>query len=92
MISTVYFVFHTLLKTPPPLQISDGANFNDVVTAKRGTLRRKKQMREFLDAYDRGYEDNIFDSTPYRNRSQKIKVSPKNVCSKIASPPVNFCH
>ena len=49
-------------------------NFNDVVTARRGTLRRKQQLRELLDAHDRGYEDNIFDSTPYRQRQRTIKV------------------
>lgn len=44
------------------------------MTATKGTLRRKKQMREFLEAYDDGYEDNLFDSTPYRNRNNKVKV------------------
>lgn len=51
-----------------------GANFWDIVTAKRGTLRRRKQMREYFEACDNGYEDNIFDSTPYRKRKQNIKV------------------
>eukprot|EP00112_Aurelia_sp_Birch-Aquarium-sp1_P016858 Seg3854.1 transcript_id=Seg3854.1/GoldUCD/mRNA.D3Y31 product="Mis18-binding protein 1" protein_id=Seg3854.1/GoldUCD/D3Y31 len=51
-----------------------GANFQETVTAKRGTLRRKKQVREFLEAQDQGYEDDIFDSTPYRNRSKNITL------------------
>ena len=49
-------------------------NFTDVVTAKRGTLRRKQQLRNLLDAYDHGYEDNIFNSTPFRKRQRTIKV------------------
>ncbi|XP_065067550.1 uncharacterized protein LOC135693090 isoform X2 [Rhopilema esculentum] len=55
-------------------QVEAGANFRDVVTAGRGTLKRKKQMRQFLEAQDRDYEDDVFESTPYRNRKKRIKL------------------
>jgi hypothetical protein len=34
------------------------------ITAKKGTLKRKKQLREFVEHYNDGYDDDLYDSTP----------------------------
>ena len=44
------------------------------VTAKAGTLARKMQLRDMLEHQDNGYEDDVFDATPFRSK-QLMKVS-----------------
>lgn len=41
---------------------------------KVGTMKRKRQLREMMMQHDQGYEDDFFDSTPYRNL-KTIQVS-----------------
>jgi hypothetical protein len=38
------------------------------------TLKRKKQLREFVEHYNDGYDDDLYDSTPYRKQGT-VKVS-----------------
>ncbi|XP_050404546.1 mis18-binding protein 1 isoform X2 [Patella vulgata] len=44
------------------------------VTAKKGTMKRKKQIREFLEQNQGDEEQDIFDSTPFRSRTTKMVV------------------
>ncbi|XP_014666595.1 PREDICTED: uncharacterized protein LOC106808392 isoform X2 [Priapulus caudatus] len=47
-----------------------------LITAKKGTMKRKRQMRDMLEQHDEGYsEDDLFDSTPFRNNPKKAKAS-----------------
>ena len=41
------------------------------ITAKKGTLKRKKQLREFVEHYNDGYGDDLYNSTPYRKQDTK---------------------
>ncbi|XP_040189820.1 mis18-binding protein 1-like isoform X2 [Rana temporaria] len=42
------------------------------ITAKVGTLKRKRQMREFLDQMQKDDHDDLFSSTPFRNKRVKL--------------------
>lgn len=44
------------------------------ITAKSGTLKRKRQLRDALEHLDSGYHDDIFDSTPLKKIKKTIKV------------------
>ena len=54
---------------PKPLETS--------ITAKSGTLRRKRQLRDALEHFDSGYHDDIFDSTPLKKIKISVKVGEK---------------
>ena len=43
------------------------------ITANVGTLKRRLQTKAFLEKQNENYEDDIFDSTPFR-KSKKRKV------------------
>ena len=43
------------------------------LTAKVGTMKRKRQLRDILDHHDKDHEDDAFDSTPFK-RTKTIKV------------------
>ena len=45
------------------------------ITAKSGTLKRKRQLRDALEHLDSGYHDDIFDSTPLKKIKKSVKVS-----------------
>ncbi|XP_009892225.1 PREDICTED: mis18-binding protein 1 [Charadrius vociferus] len=42
------------------------------ITAKMGTLKRKQQMRDFLDHLPKDNHDDIFTATPFQNRRVKL--------------------
>ncbi|KFV04289.1 Mis18-binding protein 1, partial [Tauraco erythrolophus] len=42
------------------------------VTAKVGTLKRKQQMRDFLEHLPKDDHDDIFSATPFQNRRVKV--------------------
>ncbi|XP_061318442.1 mis18-binding protein 1 [Pezoporus flaviventris] len=42
------------------------------ITAKVGTLKRKKQMRDFLDHLPKDNHDDVFTATPFQNRKVKL--------------------
>ncbi|NWH78564.1 M18BP protein, partial [Piaya cayana] len=42
------------------------------ITAKVGTLKRKQQMRDFLDHLPKDDHDDIFTATPFQNRRVKV--------------------
>ncbi|XP_022101400.1 uncharacterized protein LOC110985020 [Acanthaster planci] len=44
-----------------------------VLTAKVGTMKRKRQLRDLVEQHNRGYEDDIFDSTPFK-KQKKLKI------------------
>ena len=44
------------------------------LTAKAGTMKRKRQLRDLVEQHNRGYEDDIFDSTPFK-KQKKLKVN-----------------
>jgi hypothetical protein len=50
------------------LKISEKTTDFKGITAKKGTLKRKKQLREFVEHYNDGYDDDLYDSTPYRKQ------------------------
>ncbi|KAL4238268.1 hypothetical protein ACF0H5_002980 [Mactra antiquata] len=41
------------------------------VTANVGTLRRKQQLRDVLDQQNENWQDDLFDSTPYRQQKKR---------------------
>lgn len=41
------------------------------VTAGRGTMKRKEQLREVYNKHNKGVEDDIFDATPLKTGIQK---------------------
>ncbi|NWU10176.1 M18BP protein, partial [Cephalopterus ornatus] len=43
-----------------------------VISAKVGTLKRKQQMREFLEHLPKDNHDDVFTTTPFRNRRVKV--------------------
>ena len=45
------------------------------ITAKAGTLKRKRQLRDALENLDSGYVDDIFDSTPFKKIKKSVQVS-----------------
>ncbi|XP_030070822.1 mis18-binding protein 1 [Microcaecilia unicolor] len=44
------------------------------ITAKVGTLKRKQQMREFLDQIPKENHDDIFSTTPFQTKRVKLPV------------------
>ncbi|NXW89953.1 M18BP protein, partial [Alopecoenas beccarii] len=42
------------------------------ITAKVGTLKRKQQMRDFLEHLPKDNHDDIFTATPFQNRRVKV--------------------
>nr|XP_022328684.1 mis18-binding protein 1-like [Crassostrea virginica]XP_022328685.1 mis18-binding protein 1-like [Crassostrea virginica]XP_022328686.1 mis18-binding protein 1-like [Crassostrea virginica]XP_022328687.1 mis18-binding protein 1-like [Crassostrea virginica] len=45
------------------------------LTAKRGTLKRKQQLRELVDHSNKLYQEDLFDGTPYRHHSKIPRLS-----------------
>ncbi|KAL7992822.1 hypothetical protein Chor_017078 [Crotalus horridus] len=45
--------------------------------AKVGTLKRKQQMRNFLEQMPKDNHDDIFTSTPFQNKNTKFYVAPE---------------
>lgn len=43
--------------------------------AKVGTLKRKQQMRNFLEQMPKDNHDNIFVSTPFQNKNTKVNIT-----------------
>ncbi|NXP17636.1 M18BP protein, partial [Scytalopus superciliaris] len=43
-----------------------------VITAKVGTLKRKQQMRDFLEHLPKDNHDDVFTATPFQNRRVKV--------------------
>ncbi|KFQ43273.1 Mis18-binding protein 1, partial [Nestor notabilis] len=42
------------------------------ITAKVGTLKRKQQMRDFLEQMPKDNHDDVFTATPFQNRRVKV--------------------
>ncbi|NXK78040.1 M18BP protein, partial [Amazona guildingii] len=42
------------------------------ITAKVGTLKRKQQMRDFLEHLPKDNHDDVFTATPFQNRKVKV--------------------
>ena len=38
------------------------------------TLKRKRQLRELVENFNAGHQDDFFDSTPYRKRAKRAPV------------------
>lgn len=45
------------------------------ITAKVGTLKRKQQIREFLEKMPEEDHDDFFTATPLRNQRVRVRVS-----------------
>ncbi|NXN16361.1 M18BP protein, partial [Indicator maculatus] len=43
-----------------------------MITAKVGTFKRKKQMRDFLDHLPKDNHDDVFTATPFQKRRVKV--------------------
>ncbi|NWU01678.1 M18BP protein, partial [Urocynchramus pylzowi] len=43
-----------------------------VITARVGTLKRKQQMREFLEQLPKDNHDDVFTATPFQNRRVQV--------------------
>ncbi|KAJ8045098.1 Mis18-binding protein 1 [Holothuria leucospilota] len=40
------------------------------INAKKGTLKRKRQLRELAEHHNMGFEEDLFDATPYRKEKK----------------------
>ncbi|XP_072032548.1 uncharacterized protein [Amphiura filiformis] len=45
------------------------------LTAKRGTMKRKRQLRDLVEQHNQGHEADYFDSTPFKIQNKRIKIS-----------------
>ncbi|NXD30350.1 M18BP protein, partial [Spelaeornis formosus] len=52
--------------------VLDPADKEPVITAKVGTLKRKQQMREFLEQLPKGNHSDVFTATPFQ--SMRVQV------------------
>ncbi|KAJ7345346.1 hypothetical protein JRQ81_001296 [Phrynocephalus forsythii] len=50
----------------------DGAKPPVAIVAKKGTLKRKQQMRQFLEQMPRDNHDDLFTATPFRGKNTKL--------------------
>ncbi|XP_063430072.1 uncharacterized protein LOC134712455 isoform X1 [Mytilus trossulus] len=62
-------------KSTKKRKVNNAVKPNEVraITAGKGTLKRKQQLRDLIEHHNDGYEDDLFDSTPYRNQDN-VKV------------------
>lgn len=44
------------------------------ITAKVGTLKRKQQMREFLEQLPKDNHDDVFTTTPFQSRRVQVNL------------------
>lgn len=59
-------------QTMEPEKTEDG---KILITGKIGTMKRKRQLRAAMEYTEKGYVDDIFDSTPFKKRVKtKVKV------------------
>ncbi|XP_033632158.1 uncharacterized protein LOC117293812 [Asterias rubens] len=54
-------------------QQENQAKTSIALTAKVGTMKRKRQLRDLVEQHNRGYEDDIFESTPFK-KQKKLKI------------------
>ena len=76
--STAYHGQQNKMKPPssrPRKRGKDKLASQTTVTAKTGTLKRKRQLRDALENLDSGYVDDIFDSTPFKKIKKSVQVS-----------------
>ncbi|KQK75732.1 hypothetical protein AAES_141661 [Amazona aestiva] len=61
-------------KVQKPLQLFPRADKKEpvTITAKVGTLKRKQQMRDFLEHLPKDNHDDVFTATPFQNRKVKL--------------------
>ena len=65
---------HTKAKKAKKTSEADKKNYT--ITGKAGTLKRKRQLRTAMEHMDKGYTDDIFESTPFKKKVKTIvKVS-----------------
>lgn len=61
-----YKVIHKSVNTKKTVTTTEKTTDFKGITAKKGTLKRKQQLREFVEHHNNGYDDDLYDSTPYR--------------------------
>ncbi|KAK3596491.1 hypothetical protein CHS0354_007397 [Potamilus streckersoni] len=49
------------------------------LTGKAGTLKRKNQLRDFLDQQQEGYSEDLFDATPFRSHNKRQRLNDNNM-------------
>lgn len=57
-----------------------------MITAKVGTLKRKQQMREFLEQLPKDNHEDVFTATPFQSRRVQVKLggcSPAGCANKV---------
>lgn len=47
-------------------------------------MKRKRQLREFIEHHDEGYSDDFFNSTPYK------QMQPAKVMGQLSKVPTIF--
>lgn len=67
-------------KTKKTSEEKEPKNKKYTITGKSGTLKRKRQLRTAMEHLDKGYSDDIFESTPFKKKVKTIvKVSEETV-------------
>lgn len=59
----------------PQNSAKDPKEHEVALTAKRGTLKRKQQLRDLVDHSNKRYQEDLFDGTPYRHHSKIPRLS-----------------
>lgn len=62
------------------------------ITAKVGTLKRKQQMRDFLDHLPKDNHDDVFTATPFQNRRVKVNVGKRCTYGKLCWLALEGCY
>lgn len=65
-----------------------------VITARVGTLKRKQQMREFLEQLPKDNHDDVFATTPFQKRKVQVNLGQQHLwdcspagCARAAPVP-----
>lgn len=70
----MYLIYQTNWIGIDVLAVTEGKQ----ITATKGTMKRKRQVREFMDNMNKNYEDDYFDSTPVK------AAKPLKVCQVLS--------
>ncbi|KAL5009176.1 hypothetical protein ScPMuIL_014757 [Solemya velum] len=67
--------FKEIPHKPPKMNAATKKKLDKVpvmLTGKVGTMKRKQQLRDFIEQQNAGYKDDLFSSTPFRTQSDRI--------------------
>ncbi|XP_022243863.1 uncharacterized protein LOC106461286 [Limulus polyphemus] len=63
-------------------------SYKTAVTGGKGTMKRKRQIHNLLTQANEGYEEDLFDSTPFRNKKTKFSDTIFDTFDNLEDIPV----